>query len=265
MKRLATAIAAAIGLIGTPVFAADLNRPVYKTPSPPPAPVYTWTGWYVGGNIGYSWGHGDASFGNPVFPSFLLPATFSGTERLDGVIGGGQIGYNWQPNTTWILGFEADFQGSAEKGSIGFSDPYCSDCDFPTPTGTISGTLTNRIDWFGTVRGRLGWLASPTILLYATGGLAYGRIEASGSITDSFGPFTYSFSNSATNVGWTVGAGIEGIVPNTTNWTWKVEYLYVDLGTVSGSAHDPDFGGIDSWSTKVTDNILRVGLNYQFH
>jgi len=115
------------------------------------------------------------------------------------------------------------------------------------------------------VRLRAGWLVTPTVLLYGTGGLAYGNVDASGSITDSVGPFTYSFNNSATNVGWTGGGGIEGIVPNTTNWSWKVEYLYVDLGTVSGSAHDPDFGGIDSWSTKVTDNILRVGLNYLFH
>jgi len=266
MHRFGCAALTAVVVLGiaSVASATDLpvKAPIYKAPVAIP---YSWTGFYVGANIGYSWGNGDATFGNPLFPSVLLPATFSGSQKLDGVIGGGQIGYNWQANNTWVFGVEADFQGSGEKGSSTFGDPYCHDCDLPTPTGVINGTLTSKILWFGTVRGRVGVLATPTLLVYGTGGLAYGKISTSGSVTDSVGPFTWSFGSSATNVGWTVGAGVEGAIPNTSDWTWKVEYLYIDFGTVSGSAHDPDFGGIDTWSTKVTDNIVRLGLNYRFH
>jgi outer membrane immunogenic protein len=76
----------------------------------------------------------------------------------------------------------------------------------------------------------------------------------------------WSYGNSATNVGWTVGAGIEGLVPNTTSWTWKVEYLCIDFGSVSGTGHDTILVQPYSWSARVADNnILRFGLNYQFH
>jgi len=92
--------------------------------------------------------------------------------------------------------------------------------------------LTQQIDWFGTVRARGGILVSPTVLLYATGGLAYGAINTSEVIGILPG-----FSSTSTNVGWTVGAGIEGVISG--NWTAKLEYLYVDLGAVSGTFTGP--------------------------
>jgi len=126
------------------------------------------------------------------------------------------------------------------------------------------------------VRGRVGYLINPTTLLYGTGGLAYGGIGVSGTITDgcfsgaphACAPGSWGFSKNATNVGWTAGGGVEGVVPNTANWTWKVEYLYLDLGSVSGTGFEAaaDFGPLPyTWSSKVTDNILRVGMNYHFH
>lgn len=240
--------------------------------APLPTPVFNWTGWYVGGNAGYSWGNADSTYTDPGFGvccAFGLPTTFSGTERLNGFIGGGQVGYNWQPNSLWVFGFETDFQGSGEKGSRSYSNGYSYDCEGTCSAG-INQTQSAKIEWFGTVRGRIGSLLTPTLLAYATGGLAYGKISSSGTVNDTFpgcpaSICSWSYSNSATNVGWTVGSGIEGLIPGYSSWTWKLEYLYIDFGTVSGSGIDPDFTspGIYTWSTKVTDNIFRFGINYK--
>jgi outer membrane immunogenic protein len=250
--------------------AADLPRkaPVYV---PPPPPVFSWTGFYVGGNIGYSWGKGDASFYQSASPTGL-PVSISGSQSLDGVIGGGQIGYNWQADKTWVFGLEADFQGSGEKGSNSFSDPFVAPNTQPF---SLNGAFSSNILWFGTVRGRAGVLINPSMLLYLTGGLAYGKISTSGSITNTFAQFFptcacafFSFDGSTTKTGWTLGAGVEGAIPSTSDWTWKVEYLYIDFGTVSGNSTQVGFEGAPfpyNRSTKVTDNIVRVGLNYRFH
>ncbi len=260
MRNLSVVMVALGALAATPVAAADM---ALKAP-PPPAPVYSWTGFYVGGNIGYSWGNGDSNYYEPIFSVLGLPIPISASQKLDGLIGGGQIGYNWQANNTWVFGLEADLQGSGEKGSSSTADPWGIVVD-PTLT------LTNKADiqWFGTVRGRVGVLATPTMLLYGTGGLAYGGISVSGSVNDGFiGPTnTWSFSDTTTKVGWTLGAGIEGAFPNTSNWTWKLEYLYIDFGTVSGNKLDSInlIAFPYSWSTRVTDNILRVGFNYRFY
>ena len=161
-----------------------------------------------------------------------------------------------------------------------------------TNTAPISGTAVTayeaRIDWFGTVRGRLGFLITDQILLYGTGGLAYGRVKLSG-VTNvngsaNFGPGdiepfitpgTTAFGASKTNVGFAVGGGIEGKsywLPAA--WTWKLEYLYVDLGSLDVATafpsavpifKAPPFTGPLTIHTHFTDNIVRVGLNYQFH
>lgn len=231
-----------------------------------PVPVYSWTGWYAGGNFGYSWGTAENTYSEPGF-CCGLPTSIEQSTHLDNIIGGGQIGYNWQPNPYTVVGFETDFQGSAEKGSSSVSDPFSfTSCDgFCTISGTLSDTVGSEILWFGTIRGRVGWLIDPTLLLYGTGGLAYGKIRISGTINDTTCPCAWSYGNSTTRVGWTLGSGFEGVIPNTTNWTWKLEVLYIDFGTISGSGYDTDFASAFSWSTKVTDVILRVGINYQFH
>ena len=166
--------------------AADL---ALKAPPPPPAPVYSWTGWYVGVNLGGSFGKAadTSTYG-------AGPTPFSSTSsRLDGVIGGGQIGYNWQVNSNWLLGLEADIQGSSERGTATSTAGVAGFCGvialFPC---TTAGTLVDqeKLPWFGTVRGRIGVLASPTWLFYATGGLAYGEIKSSETLTAAAGgPF----------------------------------------------------------------------------
>jgi outer membrane immunogenic protein len=257
-------------LLGSALGVLVAASPAVAQP-PLPAPVYNWTGWYVGGNIGYSWGNGQVTYNEPAFTNFgsSLPTSLSGPRNLDGVIGGPQIGYNWQFNSTWVAGIETDFQWSGESASRSFNKPYTYSCD--TEGGvcpaTLSGTLGSSIEWFGTARLRLGWLANPATLFYATGGLAYGRVTAFGSFSDTGCTPTcaWSFRDSSVNWGWTVGGGIEAVVPGTINWTWKVEYLYIDLGSLSGSGFDTDFGGPYTWNAKFTDNIVRFGLNYAFH
>jgi outer membrane immunogenic protein len=253
--------------LASPALAADLS-PLYKAP-PPPAPIFSWTGFYAGVNIGYSWGNSDTT---AAFSGIAAPA--SSSFSMDGVIGGGQIGYNWQ-SSNWVFGLEADIQGSGQNGSTGFVCP----AGVCTPGTAVPGilpvflpgppvftNLSQRLDWFGTVRARLGTTITPTFLAYVTGGLAYGEVDTNGTVTS--GGLAGGFSSSATNAGWTVGGGIEAQLSG--NWTGKIEYLYMDLGTVSGGPFPtliPALGGgflAGSFSSHITDNIVRVGLNYKF-
>jgi outer membrane immunogenic protein len=120
------------------------------------------------------------------------------------------------------------------------------------------------LDWFGAVRGRIGYAVVPDVLLYATGGLAYGHVTSSvtGTITTT-SSVSATISEADTKTGWTVGAGIEGAIPNLRNWTWKLEYLYIDLGTVNYAYNSPITGSVTA-SNDITDNIVRAGINYRF-
>ncbi|MBI5263828.1 MAG: porin family protein [Bradyrhizobium sp.] len=245
--------------------AADLARPYTKAP-PSVVEVWNWTGFYIGGNVGYSWGRSsDTSTLTNGVGTVLF--TSAGSANMDGVIGGGQIGYNWQMQN-WVWGLEADIQGSDQEGGRNFVCP-AGVCTPPigqllvVPGPAVPVTLNQKLEWFGTVRGRVGVLATPTVLFYATGGLAYGEIRTA----ETIGAGAFAFSSSDTKAGYTVGAGVEGVIGG--NWTAKLEYLYVDLGRVSGSfvTTIPALGGsvlTSNYSSRITDNILRVGVNYKF-
>jgi outer membrane immunogenic protein len=260
MKRLLIGIAAATFVIATSAFAADLpvKAPVYTKAPVYVDPVFDWTGFYIGGNLGYSWGRSNDTSTLTNAAGTVLLVTSDKTD-LNGIVGGGQIGYNWQIQN-WVWGLEADIQGTDEKGTRAFSfttgQQFCF--NLCPPPVTTPFALTQKIDWFGTVRGRAGVLVTPRVLLYATGGLAYGQVNSSETV-GTVVPSAFSASN--TNVGWTVGAGIEGVISG--NWTARLEYLYVDLGTVSGSFTLPSTNVI-SYNSRITDNILRVGVNYKF-
>jgi outer membrane immunogenic protein len=294
MKKLATAIAA-ITLIGTPAFAADM---AVNAPLSPPVPIYNWSGWYVGGNLGYSWGNartdtaGSATIITlPNVTNSSVAFANSQTQPLVGVIGGAQFGYNYQIGPEWVLGFEADVQGSAEQGSTRFTDPFsgtlCTEVSNCAPnTVPLKGSAVSfyeaKIEWFGTARGRVGVLIDGGgLLIYGTGGLAYGQASFSGNVNlnatgpagIAFGPTTTSFSQSKTNIGFAAGGGMEGRVAPT-NWTWKLEYLFVDLGSLNTSTSITAIPNSNSFSalagtmtthSNLIDNIFRVGVNYQFH
>ncbi len=301
LRRILLASAGAIALTGSAAFAADLPSrappPVYL----PPPPVFTWTGLYVGLNAGYTWSDSNSvnSFGTPIFanPAFPLGSgavadalarvgTTSLSIKNDGFIGGGQIGYNFQFANSFLAGLEADIQGIAgahRSATIaGFTTLAPS---FPGESYTSTASVSKGIDYLGTVRGRLGFLVTPTLLAYGTGGLAYGGVNARTTFAavELLGNPPYppvfgvsSFSNS--RVGWTAGGGLEWLFAP--NWSVKAEYLYYDLGSVTnnltltqncvpGTCADPAAGpwgaALVRSTTRFRGNIVRAGINYHFN
>ena len=263
-KTIAASALAAMA-VASAASAADLAARPY-TKAPVMAPIYDWTGFYIGGNVGYSWGRSSDTSTLTNGAGAVLFTTGAGAN-MDGVIGGGQIGYNWQVQN-WVWGLEADIQGSDQKGRRDYlcptgvcTPPFGVIAVFPGPAVPVA--LDQKLEWFGTVRGRVGVLATPQVLFYATGGLAYGEVNTSAVI----GAGAFGFNAHDTRVGYTVGAGVEGAIGG--NWTAKLEYLYMDLGRTSGTflTTIPALGGgvlSYNYSSRITDNIVRVGVNYKF-
>ena len=253
MRRTAFVLLASCALMGSAA-AADLPKkaPMY-TKAPLVAPLYNWTGFYVGLNAGGSWGHQD----NDLIGTASGAVIFSNSDNLNGFIGGGQLGYNWQVNQ-WVLGVEADFQGSTQKADGTFVIPPGGQL-LVIPGATFG--YTAKLDWFGTVRGRIGYAIGATgnWLPYLTGGWAYGHSEISGTMT-SAGVAT-PFSGSQDYSGWTVGGGVEWAFAN--HWSAKAEYLYIDFGDGPTIPANPA-GTISIASGRMTDNIARLGVNYKF-
>jgi len=256
MKRILGGMVVAAALSGS-AFAADLPSRSYAKAPAMAAPATNWSGLYIGGNVGYGWGTGGPDVALLPSSDFSVFApTFGG--RRNGAVGGAQIGYNWQAGSI-VTGLEADIQGSAVRGS---DRTVLSDLGGVPLAGTL-GSSDQRMSWFGTFRGRLGFTAIPELLIYATGGLAYGQIDAS---ADTFFTSTnhYPTSVSQTKAGWTVGGGTEWAFAH--NWSAKIEYLYVDFGNVSATALNAPADNGDSvrytWHTK--ENIVRAGVNYHF-
>jgi len=291
-RHLTLAAGVALALVGGSAIAADL--PSRKAPPPvvvaPPPPL--WTGFYGGLNAGYVFDGSTAVTHNaglvqPIQGDISiaagLPASLS--VNTSGFIGGGQVGYNWQFHPNFVAGLEADFQGragsSASASAIGGGNVDI----FPNfaPNAAVRATLvTKESNWLGTVRGRLGFLVTPTVLLYATGGLAYGDAKLSSNTLLASPLFfglvqtdTGGASYSDTRVGYTVGGGAEWMfLPN---WSAKLEYLYYDLGSANvnyvttsnyffGFPTNP-FGptlGVQA-SSRYNGHIVRVGVNYHFN
>jgi outer membrane immunogenic protein len=245
---------------------ADMAAPVPVYKAPPVAPAYGWTGFYIGGNAGYSWMNSTdtVTATNAAGLSFTSDAEIATSLPVNpkGFIGGGQIGYNWQINPTWVLGFETDFSGADVRGTASLPGP--------TDPSRIM-TASEKLDWLGTVRARVGVTPWDRTLVYATGGLAYGHASLSTALSrPGWGSATgcgglnncQNGSVSATNAGWTVGGGVEWAFFN--NWSLKAEYLYYDLGTISHGMTDPFFPATYNASADVKGSIVRGGLNYKF-
>jgi len=283
MKRFLPVVAAIASLLATNANAADL--PV-KAPAKV-TPVWNWTGFYVGVNGGYSWGRANTSIAPFVSP-FPIAAFAPFRQNVDGGIGGGQVGYNWQLDPKWLIGVEADIQASGERSSVALTSTsarfgaFANGLPNPLPgpdfnaIASLATNLSYDLQWFATFRGRVGLLATPQTLFYATGGLAVGEFRYSAGPTTLtstvFGPglagttptgvvlvlpVGAAASSTDTRAGWTLGAGVEHKF--TPNWSGKLEYLYMDFGTrtyFAGTANQAD--------VSFRDHILRAGINYQF-
>ena len=238
-----------------------------------------WTGFYLGANIGGAIGHtntADSVSLNPPggFASVTNPVMgVSASAAPVGVLGGAQIGYNWQ-TANWVLGAEADFGGSSQRDHIDRSIFTASTVVVAPTTVTASGE--QKLTSLFTLRGRLGF-AQGSNLWYATGGAAAGRVTSnyafqanhSGFSVGVLGPAEGSASFGTTKWGWTVGGGVERILPWASgNWSAKLEYLFVDLGTVNNSFGVPITGGTAAYaytsSINLQDHVVRLGMNYRF-
>ena len=258
MRRLLTLTALAITMVNLTSIgqADDLSGRLYRT-SPIPA-GYNWSGFYVGGNVGYGIAHDPTSdvFVTPPAAPFLGEAF---TLSPLGIIGGAQIGYNWQIGH-WLLGAEADGQWSGQHNSACIF--LCSIPPTIAAVGYVTQTYSQDISSFGTFRGRFGY-AQDGWLLYMTGGAAVARSSTTFTYSSPAVPTAslgYTFNH--TTSGWTIGGGMEAALLG--NWTAKVEYLYMDFGTVTDvtPALIPGSGLVNT--IHLQDHIVRVGLNYRF-
>jgi outer membrane immunogenic protein len=221
--------ATALVVVTGSALAADL--PSRKAPPvfAPPPPIFTWTGVYIGGQVGYAWGQSS---------NRVIGTGFAQGDSPEGVIGGAHVGYNYQIQQ-FVFGLEGDVDGSSYSKSV-----------FDVGTGTTFGT---RIPIEGSARGRIGYAWDRT-LLYATGGAAFADLHH--TYAGAFNPAAPFLSTSTGKVGWTVGGGVEYAVTN--NWSVRAEYRYSDFGRTT------DAVGSGVVSHKDTEHAVRVGFSYKF-
>jgi outer membrane immunogenic protein len=235
MRNLLLSTVALAALAGQ-AFAADLpsrkEAPVYVAP----APVYSWTGFYVGADIGGSWGNN-----NLWIPTSV--GNFSHNANNSGVIGGGFVGYNYQINN-FVLGVQGEFDGTSSSNNRWLDS-----------SGRFQASYSQ--DWIASIDGRLGYAMDRT-LIYAIGGAAWSQNTA--SLTDNFWNGTVA-SRSATRSGYDIGGGVEYAFTN--NWTGRVEYRYYNFGNSNNAYLDP-FLYLPYYRTTLTNNVIRVGLAYKF-
>lgn len=250
-------------------------------------PVAPWTGFYGGANLGYGWTPTNniniafaQSTGGPGFN------TFAATDRgdMNGASGGAQVGYNWQ--SRWIVyGVETDWQVTNQRRQHAFDGTIFVPDVFGSPDiNPVTVSSKERLTWFGTLRARAGAVIADRFLAYVTGGLAYGEVELSGFVLPGNPDpviqqnLPGTWQENRLKVGWAIGGGVESRLVG--NWTLKVEYLYIDLGKISangalpagncygtgGACNGPlPFPGPGTINgPRVTDNIVRLGVNYRF-
>lgn len=271
---------------GSEALARDMTTP----PLPPPATaIYDWSGCYAGLNAGGTFSAEQYSlamaggfllnnnlFSNPANSSQVGHAFASHASSF---AGGGQVGCNRQTGIL-VWGFEADFDHAGPMNSTAKVGPAGPIVGANDPTRNHVSSQTDSVgqngDWYSTVRGRIGLTPTPTLLLYATGGLAVARISSSADVT--FGADRFFLSNnifagshSETRTGWTIGAGSEWAF--LANWSLRAEYLYLDFGsfsyglacTVPSCSNAPTIPYAWSAHVRSADHVFRVGLNYTFH
>ena len=236
-KSSLTLLAAAIGLVASQASAADLPRkaPAYVPPAPPPI---TWTGCYIGANVGGIFGRAKADFG---FGEL--------STNNSGFAGGGQIGCDYQFSGGWVIGIRNMFDGTSLSRDRTFNFPGAS------------GTVHFKNDWFDTLTGRLGYAFAPSWLLYGQGGVAWAHSSADVTING------FDVGNlSKTRTGWTAGGGVEWMFAR--GWSAFLEGNYMNFGDNDHTVVTPLVpvcAAGCAFSTKTTAATVLVGVNYRFN
>jgi len=246
----------AFGALIAPAMAADLY-----VKAPPPARTYfSWTGCYIGGDVGGAWSSQNVSSTSP--PELINQAPATGSVSASGVIGGGYVGCNYQFNPAWVVGVEGDYSGTHLRGTATATNLR----EDGTPVGSGGFGWTNNLESIATLRGRLGFVWAPNVMPYATGGGAWGRssytsIDAFNGGCPNCGGTSFSNSNS----GYVVGAGVDW-APWSNNWIVRLEYLHYGLNGASATANfQPPSTGVAAnpvWGNVKVDSV-RVGLSYK--
>jgi outer membrane immunogenic protein len=266
MRKTFLAFTAVAALVHSPALAADMD---YKTLASPPPPVWSWTGFYVGVDGGYGWNedtggsvcinpHGVVSGTGCTFPSGPVTSPAGG-------LFGGEAGYNLQRGQI-VVGIETDFQwsGIAGSGVVPLSEPI-----FPGPVATY--TATNRVDWFGTTRARIGVVNFRQLLLYASGGAVYAKetVTATGDALPGHVPAVFAATGATTRAGGIVGGGLEYAFNG--SLSAKIEGFYYDMGTLTAAFTCPGAGAMctpgyaENGTFALRGSIWRAGLNWNFH
>jgi outer membrane immunogenic protein len=290
MKKLAIAAVTGSALFTGMAAASAADMALKAAPIPMAPAPFSWTGFYIGANVGGAWtGNNGGSDFAPLFPPFIvLPpavaiptvipgqlASLVGDGRRSGVIGGGQIGYNWQVNQ-FVLGVEADAVGSGLKGSTASASRTIGAPIFAVPVTQTVTVDFGHIEWMATFRGRAGFAVNQA-LFYVTGGAAVAEFGGStttlvngpGISIPAAGTYVATNGGSTTRWGWTVGGGIEWAFNQ--NWSVAGEYRHTDFGNrattfdiPSGLAAAPIFFTGTS-SSRLTVDQATARLNYRFN
>jgi outer membrane immunogenic protein len=255
MKKFIVEGITTAAFFGAPALAADL-----PTKAPPrayvaPAPLFNWTGCYIGGNVGGVWSHKDINWVSEVegpAPGPLIPSEPRGSQTASGWAYGGQVGCDYQLNNNWVLGIRGMWDGSNATGSSNIPLPNFG--NFPT-----GQTDQNKIRSFETLTGRIGFLVNPAVMLYGEGGVAWVQNHFS-STQAGFGEI---ISGSNSQIGYDIGAGVSWMFAP--HWELFVEYEYMGFGshtfTVSGQGTFVGFA--EGLAQKQNLDKVLVGLNYR--
>jgi outer membrane immunogenic protein len=237
MIRSLVLSSAAILVAAGSALAADLpSRQAPPPYIPPPIPIFSWTGFYIGGQVGYAWGRDSSTLNTPI-GTFGFNNGFG--QRPSGVIGGAHLGYNYQINQ-FLIGIEGDVDGTSLSRTFapGFGDTF---------------GVREQIE--GSVRGRIGY-AFDRFLVYGTGGVAFSGIKHTFQT-----PFGYdSFTRSRT--GWTAGGGIEYAITN--NWSIRAEYRFSDFGHFNDNLFNSFAAPGTFMNHRYTENRVQAGFSYKF-
>ena len=261
MQKFALACVAAM-FMGNAASASDINTGSAKDRTVHQTPDDSWTGPYIGIHGGWAGGdwNGPLSYDDHD-PKWPMPKyDFDDSDKkidADGWLAGGQIGYDWQLGNS-VIGIEGDLSYMDADGEGSFL-PY------PNNPGSPAWEIKSEIEMFGTLRGRLGILMTPDLLVYATGGLAFARVSSEISPVYDHGSNGHA-TDEKTHLGWTIGTGLEYRLDQ--GWTLRGEYLHAKLGeenyayegtTAGGAVYDTDHHHPD-----LTLHVIRGGLNYRF-